>query len=171
VVLGYGLSVYANLTVGSAKYQTGPNYPNGGLWVANTPGNVEGIDVLWQHRNFDVGLVYKRVGQYYQDNGTLNYKINGITVPYPVNQAFAIRPWDLVNVFFNYTLKNTSYLRGTKLQLAVNNLADNHNLVGITPAVAATATTRFVQSPNDLLNLLPGRSITLTITGGYAPRR
>ena len=27
VALGYGFSVYANVSVGSAKYQTGPNYP------------------------------------------------------------------------------------------------------------------------------------------------
>ena len=70
IALGYGLSVYGNLTVGSAKYQTGRNYPNGGQWVANTPSNVEGVSLLWQHRNWDVGLIYKRVGQYYNDNGT-----------------------------------------------------------------------------------------------------
>ena len=48
VVLGYGLSLYGNLSVGSAKYQTGANYPNGGLWVANTPSNIEGVSLLWQ---------------------------------------------------------------------------------------------------------------------------
>ena len=50
----------------------GPNYPNGGEWVANTPGNIEGANLLWQHHNWDVGLVYKRVGQYYNDNGSLD---------------------------------------------------------------------------------------------------
>lgn len=76
-----------------------------------------------------------------------------------------------MNVFLNYTIKNSSYLRGTKIQLAFNNLADSHNIVGVTPALAATATTPYVQNPGDLLNLLPGRSITITITGGYAPKR
>jgi iron complex outermembrane receptor protein len=171
LALGYGLSVYANLAVGSAKYQTGPNYPNGGQWVANTPNNIEGVNLLWQHRNFDLGMTYKRVGQYYNDNGTLNYKINGISIPFPVDQAITISPFDLVNVFLNYTIKNSSRLRGTKIQLAVNNLANSHNLVGVTPAVAPTAAAPYVQNPGDLLNLLPGRSITITITGGYAPRR
>jgi iron complex outermembrane receptor protein len=171
VALGYGVSLYGNFTAGSAKYQTGPNYPNGGLWVANTPSNTEGVSLLWQHRNFDMGLVWKRVGQYYQDNGSLNYKINGITIPFPVDQAYTIQPWNLVNVFMNYTIKNSSHFRGTKIQLAVNNLANSHSLVGITPATAATATTPFVASPGDQLNLLPGRSISITITGGYAPRR
>ena len=171
VALGYGLSLYGNVSVGSAKYQTGANYPNGGEWVANTPSNIEGLSLLWQHSNWDVGLTYKRVGQYYNDNGSLSYKINGITIPYPVDEAVTISPWDLTNVFVNYTIKNSSRLRGTKIQLAVNNLANNHNIVGVTPATAATAAAPYVQNSGDLLNLLPGRSITLTITGGYAPRR
>jgi iron complex outermembrane receptor protein len=169
--LGHGLSLYGNISAGSAKYQTGANYPNGGRWVANTPSNVEGLSLLWQYRNWDVGLVYKRVGQYYNDNGSLPYKINGITIPYPVNQAITISPFNIANVFVNYTIKNASRLRGTKIQLAVNNLADSHNIVGITPAIAGTATTPFVQNPGDQLNLLPGRSITITITGGWAPKR
>jgi iron complex outermembrane recepter protein len=171
VAIGYGLSLYGNFSVGSAKYQGGANYPNGGQWVANTPTNVEGVSLLWQHRNWDVGLIYKRVGRYFNDNGSLNYKINGITIPYPVDQAITISPFDLVNVFVNYTIKSSSRLRGTKIQLAVNNLADSHNVVGVTPAVAATAIAPFVSNPGDLLNLLPARSLTLTITGGYAPRR
>jgi iron complex outermembrane receptor protein len=169
--IGYGFSVYGNLSVGSAKYQTGANYPNGGQWVANTPSNVEGVSVLWQHRNYDMGLTWKRVGQYYQDNKTLSYKINGISVPVPVDQALAIEPWNLVNVFLNYTMKSSSHFRGTKIQLAINNLANSHSLVGLTPGVSPTLTAPYVQSPNDQLNLLPGRSISLTITGGYAPKQ
>jgi iron complex outermembrane receptor protein len=171
VALGHGLSLYANLSVGSAKYQTGPNYPNGGEWVANTPSNVEGANLLYQHANYDVGVTYKRVGQYYQDNGTLPYLINGVSIPFPVDQALAIEPWNLVNLFVNYTIKGTSHLRGTKIQLAINNLANSHSLVGLTPGVAATASAPFVQSPTDQLNLLPGRSFSITFTGGYAPKR
>jgi iron complex outermembrane receptor protein len=119
-----------------------------------------------------VGVVYKRVGTYYNDNATLTYKINGISIPYPVNQAIKINPWELTNVFLNYTIKNSSRLRGTKIQLAVNNLANSHSIVGVpTPAIAPTATVPYTPNAGDLLNLLPGRSITLTITGGYAPRK
>ncbi len=171
VALGYGFSIYGNLSFGSAKYQGGPNYPNGGQWVANTPDNVEGLSFLWQHRNFDMGVTYKRIGRYYQDNGSLTYKINGISESYPVDQAVTIQPWELTNVFLNYTMKNATHFRGTKIQLAVNNLANAHSLVGMTPGVAATAAVPYVQSPLDQLNLLPGRSISLTITAGYAPRR
>ena len=82
-----------------------------------------------------------------------------------------INPWDLVNVFANYTIKNVSHLRGSKIQFAVNNLVDSHNIVGVTPGVKPTATAPYVVSPLDQLNLLPGRSFSITFTGGYAPRR
>ncbi len=55
--------------------------------MANTPSNVEGLSLLWQHGDWDLGLIYKRVGTYYQDNATLNYKINGISIPYPVDSG------------------------------------------------------------------------------------
>lgn len=171
IALGHGFSVYGNASFGSAKYQTGPNYPNGGKWLAQTPSNLEGLNILWQRGNWDVGLTYKRVGQYYNDNGSLNYTINGVKLPYPVDEAITIHPWQLVNGYVNYTIKGASFLRGTKIQLAVNNLANSHNVVGVTPATAATAAVPFAQSPNDLLNLMPGRSITLTFTGGWAPKR
>jgi iron complex outermembrane receptor protein len=171
VALGYGFSIYGNVSFGSAKYQSGASYPNGGLWVANTPRNIEGFSVLWDRRAWDIGITYKRVGQFYNDNGSLTYIINGAKIPYPVNQAITIQPFELTNVFVNYTIKNASRFRGSKIQLAVNNLANSHNIVGITPAIAATATAPFVPNSGDLLNLLPGRSVTLTVTGGWAPRR
>jgi len=171
VALAYGFSVYGNLTVGSAKYQTGPNYPNGGLWVANTPSNLQGLNGLWQHKNFDMGLTWKRVGQYYQDNSTLKYTINGISIPFPVDQAITIQPWNLLNFFANYTIKGSNHFRGTKIQLAINNVANSHSLVEVKAGVKPTLTAPYVQSPSDLLSLLPGRSISITITGGYAPRR
>ena len=171
IILGWGLSLYVNGSLGSAKYQTGPNYPNGGLWVADTPKNVETVSLLWRHKNWDVGLVDKRVGTLYNDNGSLNYLINGAKIPYPVDQAITINPFNLVNVFVNYTIKNQSWMRGSKLGLAVNNLADSHNIVGVTPFVAATAAAPYVQNAGDLLNLLPGRSVMVTLTMGYAPKR
>ena len=88
-----------------------------------------------------------------------------------MDQAIKIDPFSVTNVFVNYTIKNTSWLRGSKLGLAVNNLMDNHNLVGITPATAPTAATPFAPSPNDQLMLLPGRSVMATLTVGYAPKR
>ena len=170
-ILGYGFSLYANGTMGSAKYQGGPYYPNGGEWVADAPKNVETVSLLWRHNDWNFGLLDKRVGTLYNDNTTLNYLINGISIPYPVDEAVKIDPFSLVNVFANYTVKGQSWLRGSKIGLAVNNLANSHNLVGITPGIAPTLTAHYVESPSDLLNLLPGRSIMVTFTAGWAPRR
>ncbi len=76
-----------------------------------------------------------------------------------------------MNVFLNYTIKDTSHLRGTKIQFAVNNLANSHALVGLTPGAKPTLAAPYVLSQLDQLNLLPGRSFSITITGGYAPKR
>jgi iron complex outermembrane receptor protein len=171
IIIGSGFSVYLNGTLGSAKYQTGPNFPNGGLWVADTPKNVETVSLLWRHKDWDLGLVDKRVGTLYNDNATLKYLIDGAMIPYPVDQAITINPFNLVNVFANYTIKNASWLRGSKIGLAVNNLTNSHNLVGVTPAIAPTAAVPYVQNAGDLLNLLPGRSVMVTLTAGWAPRR
>ena len=171
VMLGAGFSIYTNGMTGSAKYAEGPGYPNGGLWLADAPKNVEAISLLWRRGDWDLGLVDKRVGTYYNDNGSITYKINGLSLPYPADQAVTINPFNVLNVFANYTVKGGSFLRGSKIRLSVNNLANSHNLVGITPATAATPTALFVPNAADQLNLLPGRSITLTFTAGWAPRR
>jgi len=172
ILLGHGLSFYLNGSLGSAKYQTGPSYANGGLWVANTPKNTEAFGLTWQQKNWNVGMFHKRVGSMYNDGtGNINYVINGITVPTPANQAVAINPFDLTNVYINYTIKNSSFLRGSKLGFSVNNLFDNHNVVGVTPAVNATAAAPFVPNSADLLNLLPGRSVMVSLTIGYSPKR
>ena len=161
IALPYSFSIYGNISVGSAKYQTGANYPNGGEWVANTPSNIEGINLLYQHKNYDIGLTWKRIGQMYNDNGTLNYPINGASIPYPVDQAITINPFSLVNVFVNYTVKGTSYLRGSKIQLAINNLANSHNIVGITAGVPATSTVAYASEPARSAEFAP-RSQRLT---------
>src|SRR5262249_37624581 len=90
MILGGGFSLYVNVTAGSAKYQEGSAYPNGGLWVQNTPSNVETVSFLWRHKNIDLGLVNKNVGRMYNDNSSLNYVINGASIAYPVNQAIKI---------------------------------------------------------------------------------
>jgi iron complex outermembrane receptor protein len=171
VVIGWGFSAYINFSAGRAKYQTGANYPNGGRWVANAPDNVEGFALMWRHKNWDVGFTDKRVGRTFNDNGSLTYTINGIKVPYPVDEAIKIDSFNIANFFANYTIKNASWLRGSKLGIAINNLADNHAIAGVTPAIAATATVPYAQNPGDLLNLLPGRSVMATLTVGWAPRR
>jgi iron complex outermembrane receptor protein len=138
--------------MGAAKYQGGPQYANGGLWIANTRKNTEAVGLTYQARNWDIGMFNKRVGSMYNDNGT-------------VNQAFLIDPFNVTNLFFNYTFKGENALRGTKIRFGINNLLDQHSVVGI----AAASTKSNVPAPGDILTLLPARSISITMTFGYAP--
>ncbi len=171
IVIGWGFTLYLNASLGSAKYQEGGGWPNGGLWEADSPKNIETISLLYRHTNWDFGLVDKRVGTMYNDNGTLTEMVGGVPIPVPVDQAITIQPFTLVNFFANYTIKNRSWLRGSKLGLAINNLANSHNLVGVTPYTAATAAIAYAPNPGDQVNLLPGRSVMATLTVGWAPKR
>jgi len=152
IFIAKGVSLYLNGTVGAAKYQTTD------LWVANAPKNTETIGLTWQQKNWDVGFFNKRIGPMYNDNGS-------------VNQAVPIDPFSIANLSVNYTIKNNSFMRGSKLGLSFSNLFDNHNIVGITPGTAATTAVPFAPGPNDQLTLLPGRAVMISLTAGYAPKR
>ena len=171
IIIGWGFTLYLNGSLNSTKYQEGGGWMNGGLWEAQTPKNIETISLLYRHKNWDFGFVDKRVGTEYNDNGTLNYVIGGVSLPVPVDQAITIQPFTVLNFFANYTIKNESMFRGSKVGLAINNFTNSHNLVGITPAVAATAAAPYVANGGDLWNLLPGRSVMMTFTAGWAPKR
>jgi iron complex outermembrane receptor protein len=148
ILIGYGFSLYLNGTLGSARYaQTG-------LWVQNAPKNTETLGFTYRVKSWDLGFFNKRIGPMYNDNGS-------------TNQAIAIDPFNVSNLFLNYTVRGDSYLRGTKIRLGVNNLLDKHSIVGVNAASTATS----VASPNDILTLLPARSVSLTVTFGYAPAR
>lgn len=153
ILIGGGFSLYLNGTLGSAKYQ------NTGLWVASAPKNTETVGFTYRVKSWDMGFFNKRVGAMYNDNGA-------------VNQAIPIDPFNVSNLFLNYTVRGESYLRGTKIRLALNNLLDKHSIVGIpTAGTKPTAAAPYVQSPNDILTMLPARSVSLTVTFGYAPER
>jgi len=153
ILIGKGFSFYVNGTLGSAKYQEGAHYANGGLWIANAPKNTESVGLTYQAKGWDFGIFNKRVGPMYNDNGT-------------INQAVAIQPFNVTNLFLNYTIRGDSTLRGTKIRFGVNNLFDNHSIVGIAPASTASN----LPAAGDVLTLLPGRSLSISVTFGYAPR-
>ena len=58
-------------------------------------------------------------------------------------------------------------MRGTKFRVGINNLFDKHNIVGVSAASAASN----LPSPGDFLTLMAGRSVSVSMTIGYAPRR
>ena len=149
VVIGKGLFFYGNATVGQAKYADVTN-----LWVASTPNNTETVGLTYLRGNWDLGFFNKRIGRMYNDNGN-------------THQAVALDPFNITNLFLNYTIKQASFLRGTKFRVGINNLFNQHNLVGITPASTASN----APAPGDFLTLMAGRSVSVAMTFGYAPKK
>jgi iron complex outermembrane receptor protein len=193
IYVAHGLSVYLNASVGRATYvgnlavsctsgatgcksstpQLNLTAPSG-LWVANTPSDVETEGVTYQHKGWDFGFFNKRVGTLYQDNGAYH------------NQA-TINPFSVANTFFNYTLRNGGRFDQTKIRLSFNNLFDQHNITGdsitgnaITQNISSNGTTyvnpfnTVGQTPiagGDNISVLPGRSVMLSVTFGLSPKR
>ncbi len=199
ISLTHGLSLYLNATRGQATYvgtlaascvagSTGcaSSSPTvtvkapSGLWVAETPTDTEAEGLTYQQHGWDFGFFNKRVGSQWEDNGAYH---NQQQVP-----SFSV-----ANLFLNYTLHNNTRFDQTKFRLSINNLLDSHNETSVSPGGALTAATftsggltytnPFVgttaSSPGytggvnlaDNPNLLPGRSIILSVTFGFSPGR
>ena len=194
IYLAHGLSAYLNASVGRATYtgnvyqacvsgatgctasspvltETAPS----GLWVAQTPSDVETEGVTYQRKAWDLGIFNKRVGRMYIDNGAYH------------NQA-QIDPFSLTNMFLNYTIRSGSRFDQTKIRLSFNNLFDNHNMTGNSlagsvvsaPAISSNGTTYADQfntvgatpiNGGDNVSLLAGRSVVLSVTFGLSPKR
>ncbi len=141
----------------------GNGVPNN-LFVADTPANTEGFGLTYQTRNLNFGFFEKRIGEEWNDNGAFH------------NQYLSA-PYNIDNLFLNYTVRNNSILDRTHVALAVNNLLDTRNVVQISSfgnkPVAVAGSTYFANtalSGGDLLVQTPGRSVTLTFTFGYTPK-
>jgi iron complex outermembrane receptor protein len=189
IYISRGLSAYLNASVGRSDYVgnlsvncapagctgapitvTAPS----GLWVANTPSDVETEGVTYQHKGWDMALFNKRVGTLYQDNGAYH------------NQA-AINPFTLTNAFLNYTVHNGGHFDQTKIRLSFNNLFNEHSITGdtitgtaLTQSISANGTTYTdpfnTSGPTpiaggDNISVLPGRSVMLSVTFGLSPQR
>lgn len=194
IYLGSGLSLFLNGTRGKATYVgTLTAYsPDGttdnplvvkapsGLWVAGAPTDTEAEGLTYQQKGWNAGLFNKRVGSKWEDNGAYHNQVRD-------------DPYSVVNAFINYTVRGGSHFDETKIRLSVNNLMGSHNITSVSPGGALVAgtltsggltyTDPFVgtttSSPGytggrnlaDNPNLLPGRSIVLSVTFGFSPGR
>src|SRR5262249_34330428 len=89
ILMGRGVAIYLNATGGSAKYTDSK------LWVQNAPRDTETLGLTYNLRSWNVGFFNKRVGLMYNDNGT-------------AHQAVPIDPYNITNLFVNYTLFGSS---------------------------------------------------------------
>jgi iron complex outermembrane receptor protein len=161
-----GLSFNFTGTAGQAKYEAGAaqTLANGTQlkatpvqWVALAAKYTVSAGVNYQYKNWEVGFFNKDIGPRYVDNGS-------------VHQATQLNSFWMNNLFLNCMLPRNSLYNG-KVKLSFNNLFGFHDVVGLSPGVAATAAVPYVQSGSDQLQLLPGRSVMVTFQMGLAPRK
>jgi iron complex outermembrane recepter protein len=143
ILVGGGVAVYLNATKGTAKYT------DSHLWVQNAPGDTETIGATYNRGNWNIGLFSKRIGQIWNDNGS-------------AHQAVAIDPFEITNLFFNYTLRGSSRFSQSRIRFALNNLTNSHAITGITPASTASN----LPAAGDILTLMSGRSVSMSFTVG-----
>jgi iron complex outermembrane receptor protein len=189
IYIAHGLSAYLNASVGRASYvgnlsvNCAPAKCTGapitvtapsGLWVANTPSDVETEGVTYQRKGWDLAFFNKRVGSFYQDNGQYH------------NQA-TINPFSQTDAYLNYTLRTGGRFDQTKFRLSFTNIFDQHSITGnsitgtaLTQSISANGTTYTdpfsTTGPTpiaggDNISVLPGRSIMLAVTFGLSPKR
>ncbi len=144
----------------------------GGLWIQQTPSDVETIGLTYQHGPWDAAFFNKRIGVERLDNGAYH------------NQG-TIDPFNVSNIFFNYTIRSGSRFNGTKLRLSVNNLFNQHSITGLSynnsavaENISANGTTyahpfdgSTAISGQDNIGVLAARSIMLTVTFGTSSKR
>ena len=146
ILVGGGIALYLNGTKGSAKYT------DTGLWAQNAPSDTETIGVTYNQKSWNLGFFSKRIGQMYNDNGALH-------------QAIPIDAFSITNLFLNYTLRGSSMLSSSRIRLAVNNLTDSHAITAVTAASAKSN----APAPGDILTLMAGRSVSVSLTVGVHP--
>ena len=193
ISLTHGLGVYVNDSYNQATYvgsqavscNTGtgcttstPQYSftaPSGLWVQQTPSNMETEGITYQHAGWDASFFDKRIGQQYIDNGAYH------------NQ-FLVPAFNLANAFINYTLRTGGRFDQTKIRLSVNNLLNSSALTNISLANSTTASTPISANGTtytnpftwaslpaingqDNVSILAGRSIMLSVTFGLSPKK
>jgi len=165
VFVAHGLSFNFTGTAGQAKYEASPGQTlaNGtklaatpSQWVAQAANYTFSAGVTYQDRHWEAGFFNKDIGPRWVDNSS-------------VHQATQLSSFWMNNLFINFMLPGNPLFNGSKIKLSFNNLFDFHDVVGLSPGVSPTAAVPYVQSGSDQLQLLPGRSVTVTFQMGFAP--
>jgi iron complex outermembrane receptor protein len=155
IPLGGGFALYLDGSIGSTKYSGGAN---DGAWVSGAPRDIEKAGLFYTKGGWDSALFVQRVGKLYNDNSA--------TVG---SDSYLIDPVVLTNLFINYTIKQPStYFKDAKVQLAINNLFDQHSITAIGGAGGTDSNSASgsytALAASDTLTLLPARSIALSLT-------
>jgi iron complex outermembrane recepter protein len=148
VAVGGGLSAYVNATALKATYEAS------GQFVQNSPRHTEAVGLNFARSGATVNLFVKHAASMFNDNST-------------VHEAILIDPVAIVNLSVGYAVKNpVGFSKQMRIRFSINNLFDNHNIIGVAPA----SKTSSLPNPNDQVTLLAARSAALTFTFDLAKR-
>ncbi len=176
IAFGRGISLFLNGTLGTSMYEAAAAQPatvqNGetalpaspAAWVADAPHDTETIGLTYQSKSLDLGFFNKRVGSRWEDASCATFGTCHQNVPLP--------SWWMSNLFLNYTVRNGSRFDNSKIKLSINNLFNNQgeaDITGVNNTVSANDVL-YTPSPLDTIQLLPARSVMLTIQLGFQPK-
>jgi iron complex outermembrane recepter protein len=138
--LGYGLSLYENGSVNSAK-DKGSNLSNPGLWIPNAPNWTAAAGVIYNLHGFYASAVDKWVGRTYGDTG----------------EQFPIGSYGVLSGALGYTFApDATWLRNASVKLNVENLLNSNKIFALAGYTAAAGT--------PLWWTIPGRSVNVELS-------
>jgi iron complex outermembrane receptor protein len=140
-----------------------PGVPSN-VYVADTTSYRQSLGVTYQAHGLDLGVIEKGIGDHYNDNGTFHHQVYDA-------------PFNNVNLFLNYTVRNDFLFDQSKISFSINNLFNDESITdiassnGAAPVGTSTYLATTAPSPLDLLSLTAGRSYMVTFRLGIFPNR
>ncbi|MGB6307175.1 MAG: TonB-dependent receptor [Steroidobacteraceae bacterium] len=143
--VGFGLSVYANATVNSARQQSDQS------WVPETPNRTAALGLLYSQGPVQASLVDKYVGVRYGDTEDA-YRFGG----YSTADA-------AINYFFNDSFMA---LKHAKVGLTMQNLTDRKPIYFLAGYSAGSTPVGYVNG-NPMFFTVPGRSFQVNLSASF----
>jgi iron complex outermembrane receptor protein len=144
-VIGFGLSVYANATINSARQTVDQS------WVPDTPNRTAALGVLYSQGPIQASVIEKYVGVRYGDSG----------------DAYRLGGYGTADAAINYSVGPLgSALKDAKIGVTMQNLANRKSIYFLNGYSNGSTPSGYVNG-NPLFFTLPGRSAQLNLTASF----
>ncbi len=149
--VGFGLSVYANATVNSARLTDQPQASLNQTWVPETPNRTAALGLLYNQGPVQASLIDKYVGVRYGDTG----------------DAYRLSAYSTADAAVNYVF-NQSFmaLKNAKVGVTVQNIADRKSVYFLNGYTGGSTPAGYVNG-NPLFFTLPGRSFQVNLSASF----
>lgn len=143
--VGYGVALYVNGSVNSARSQTTR------LDIPNAPDATAAFGILYNQRGFSASLIDKWVGSRFGDVGEIQH----------------LDPFYTLDLAVGYDLPNIAqWVKDASIKVQVNNLANDTKIINLAGYTVGNPVTG-AGSGTPLYWTNPGRSVFATITGKF----